>query len=84
MLDIQEDDLEALKFKLGHRRKLQREIAVSKNIIRLQERLDIDDHPWTEQLAVVERSPLPIRGEKRRKRGHENTGGTSKRYDPLI
>jgi hypothetical protein len=82
LLDIQEVDFEALKFKLGHRRKLQREIAVSKKGLQRQEQLgrDVD----VEQLVVDNETPLPIRAEKRRKRQCEPTGGVDKRYVILI
>jgi len=82
LLDIQEDDFEALKFKLGHRRKLQREIAVSKKVLRRQERLGRNDD--VQQLVVNNENPLPILAEKRRKRQRESTGGVDKRYVILI
>jgi hypothetical protein len=84
LLDIQEDDMEVLKFKLGHRRKLQREIATRKNNTQLHERLDTDGHTPIEQLVAADSTPLPIRIEKRRQGGQGKTTATSKRYVTTV
>lgn len=74
LVDIQEHDLETLNFKLGHRRKLQREIAVSKNTLRLQEQLQ-NDHG----LRPVNTDPVFTSMEKRRHDQSVPTQGNTKR-----
>lgn len=77
LLDIQEHDLEALKFKLGHRRKLRREIAVCKNIERLQVQLE---SPQDETELAAIQSSSTIRQEKRKIDEIEPFQGIHKRY----
>lgn len=76
LLDIQEHHLEALKFKLGHRRKLQREIAVCKNIKSLKDQLERPQDGA--ELAAIH-TPT-IRPEKRRLDDTEQFQGMHKRY----
>jgi hypothetical protein len=78
LLNIQEEDMEALNFKLGHRRKLQREIAVSKNIRQIQEQLDIS----ADSSIIQDRGDmiLPIYTVKR-KRACEEASVTNEWYD---
>lgn len=77
LLHIQEHDLEAMKFKLGHRRKLQREIAVRSNVQRLQDQLE-SPQDGTE-LATIHGSSA-IRQEKRRIEEIDLFQGMHKRY----
>lgn len=77
LLEIQENELEALKFKLGHRRKLQREIAVCKNVTRLQNQLKSPKD--TTEIAAIQ-SPSVVRHEKRRLEQFEPFQGMHKRY----
>ncbi|QDS69346.1 hypothetical protein FKW77_003765 [Venturia effusa] len=62
ILEIQEHDLEALEFKLGHRRKLQREIAVYKNVTRPRNQHETPGDPTA--VADVQ-SPVPRQGKRR-------------------
>lgn len=78
LLDIQENDLEALHFKLGHRRKLQREIAVCKDVTRLQNQLEKPKDGATE-IAAIQSSSV-VRHEKRRMDQFEPFQGVHKRY----
>ncbi|TLD36055.1 High mobility group protein 20A [Venturia nashicola] len=77
LLDIQEHDLEALRFKLGHRRKLQRDIAVCKNAQRLQDQLDI---PQDITELATNHGSSAIRQAKRRIDKIEPFDGMNKRY----
>ena len=82
LLEIQEEDLEALNFKLGHRRKLQREIAVSKKIRQLQEQLNmVKKETQTQQPGEVEDSRLPVHKGKRKRMDRKGASATNKRYD---
>ncbi|KAE9983507.1 hypothetical protein EG328_009847 [Venturia inaequalis] len=76
LLDIQEHHLEALKFKLGHRRKLQREIAVCKNIKSLKDQIERPQDGA--ELAAIH-TPT-IRPEKRRLDDTEQFQGMHKRF----
>jgi hypothetical protein len=78
VLDITEDDLTALDFKLGHRRALQREIATFRGIPRSlslePDSMNVDQPPLSpssqENLTVLTTITSPPPREKRRYRRH--------------
>lgn len=77
VVDITEEDLTALNFKLGHRRALQREIATSRGVpLSLSLELDANANEQTTSLSssaletLTRQTSTPPTREKRRYRRH--------------